>query len=729
MIIKSINILGFGKLSDFSLDFSDSANVVYGGNEDGKTTIMAFIKMMFYGTTTKQSESYKNPRKRYKPLNTNAFGGNIVFFHNGINYRLEREFKGSNSTDKITLYNLDRLEPVALRGNDVGSEFFALSAEAFEKSVYIGGIGYEDLSGAGGEINSKLANITQTGDEDVSFDLIKKRLNGFKTIYTTPRKVGALDALKKQSVTLADELYYAKNDDAKRQELASELKDLEEQKKLQLQRSDELKKTLESLKASQKMAELKQKLDSQLKCNEYKQNIENLKAELTINGKMPQKADIDACVLTIAVLDNLKAKIDSLGSAAPDNNADINLEIEQKQAQLEQINHESENFKKQKPNGLIFSVILLLGVLGSLFGVFKSNLFIIPLAVFGIAYIIFMVALILKKSKFEAKTKELDSKKAEIITTIQDLRLKKLESDSGSASVLETLKKQEEEQFKKLISLISGFSEEKVASLQSAAEIVNKTAQKLNTLSELNVSLSAMSALISPDEFEAVKAEYENLKSLNLLPASDEDIAYANALCEKTADNISQLSSQIANYSGILSSSFAGKKTVAQIEAEIEKLEAQIKNFERLIAATDLSLVALEEAYTSLRGSFSGALNKKVSQILGGLTNGKYTSVGVSDSLCVNLDSSVFTDARHFSSGTLDQAYFALRLGVAELISDDVGGLPLLLDDAFLQYDDERMKNGFRFLADYKGQSIMFTCRKEFANFAGTLENTNIINL
>ena len=103
MIIKSIHILGFGKFTDFSLDFSDGANVVYGHNEDGKTTIMAFIKMMFYGSTVKTSESYKNPRKRYKPLNSANFGGNVIFSHNGITYRLEREFKGSNSTDKVTL--------------------------------------------------------------------------------------------------------------------------------------------------------------------------------------------------------------------------------------------------------------------------------------------------------------------------------------------------------------------------------------------------------------------------------------------------------------------------------------------------------------------------------------------------------------------------------------------------------------------------------------------------
>ena len=158
-------------------------------------------------------------------------------------------------------------------------------------------------------------------------------------------------------------------------------------------------------------------------------------------------------------------------------------------------------------------------------------------------------------------------------------------------------------------------------------------------------------------------------------------------------------------------------------------MQENCETFEKYISASDIALSAMSDAYTALRGSFSNKLNSKVEKILGELTNGKYKRVGVSDDLSVNLDNGILTDARHFSSGTLDQTYFALRLGVAELIGGEVGGLPLLLDDAFLQYDDERMKNGFRFLANYSGQSVMFTCRKEFAEFAKTLDNTTVLNL
>lgn len=731
MTIKSIHILGFGKFSDFSLDFKDGANIVYGRNEDGKTTIMAFIKMMFYGTTKKQSESFNNPRKRYKPLNVNTFGGNIVFCHKGTNYRLEREFKGSNSTDKITLYNLDRLEPIGLKSSDVGSEFFSLSADAFEKSVYIGNIGYEDPSSVGGEINSKLANITQTGDEDVSFDLIKKRLNNFKSIYTTPRKVGVLDATEKKLSNLNEELSSAQDEQRKKQEIADTLKSLESQKQLKTKMLDELKNTLEKLEASDKLCQLKQKLDTLNKCNEYKENIAKLENELSINGKMPQRADIALCLSSIAVLDSLSEKITNLKSAAPTSNASIDYEIEQKQNELKEVESKLQNQKKYKAsrlNVVLCSVFAAL-TLGSLLGILMSELFIIPTALFSIIYIVLIVTTIFKKSKLSSAKQVLESQKSDLVRTIQDLRLKKLESDNGSLAVADNLNVQAEEEFKKLTDILSSFTGQDISTIKAATAATMSISKKLDTLADLKTGLETLTALVDISEYNSVKAECEELEKLGLLPASDDDINFAKEQLDKTTNEISNINAQIANYSGILSSSFGGKKTVSQIEMQIQNLKKDAASFEKLIAATDIALNSLNDAYSSLRGSFGGALNKKVAEILSGLTHGKYASVGVSDSLCVNLDCGVLTDARQFSSGTLDQAYFALRLGVAELISDDLGGLPILLDDAFLQYDDERMKNGFKFLSDYKGQSVMFTCRREFADFAATLKNTNVVNL
>ena len=49
MKIIEINIKSFGKLRDFVLKPGDGVNIIYGRNEAGKSTIMAFIKAIFYG--------------------------------------------------------------------------------------------------------------------------------------------------------------------------------------------------------------------------------------------------------------------------------------------------------------------------------------------------------------------------------------------------------------------------------------------------------------------------------------------------------------------------------------------------------------------------------------------------------------------------------------------------------------------------------------------------------
>ena len=49
MIIEKIDIKSFGGLSDVSLEFGESINVIEGRNEAGKSTIAAFIRYMLLG--------------------------------------------------------------------------------------------------------------------------------------------------------------------------------------------------------------------------------------------------------------------------------------------------------------------------------------------------------------------------------------------------------------------------------------------------------------------------------------------------------------------------------------------------------------------------------------------------------------------------------------------------------------------------------------------------------
>ena len=137
MKINSVHLASFGKFKNYTLNFSDGFNVIFGENEKGKTTIMAFIRMMFYGTSGKSSDTAKNLRKKYMPFDSDLMAGSIDFEHKGVSYTLERVFKASNAADKLKLINHNTGEINSTSGKtDIGSAFFGLSDSAFEKSVY-----------------------------------------------------------------------------------------------------------------------------------------------------------------------------------------------------------------------------------------------------------------------------------------------------------------------------------------------------------------------------------------------------------------------------------------------------------------------------------------------------------------------------------------------------------------------------------------------------------------
>ena len=79
MKINKIYISAFGGLKDFTLELNDGFNVIHGQNEDGKTTVMAFIKAMFYGTGGKVKSLENSIRARYTPWDNSAMGGRIYF--------------------------------------------------------------------------------------------------------------------------------------------------------------------------------------------------------------------------------------------------------------------------------------------------------------------------------------------------------------------------------------------------------------------------------------------------------------------------------------------------------------------------------------------------------------------------------------------------------------------------------------------------------------------------
>ena len=188
MKITKIYISAFGKLKDFTLELSDGMSVIFGENENGKTTVMSFIKMMFYGSSSRQQKQL-SARKKYIPWSGDKPAGRIDFEHDGRRYQLERIFGKTESSDKITLINRDTGESLN-SGKDIGKRFFGLSEQAFERSLFTDSSVFLHDASAEDEIGTKLSNLISTGDEEnscktvleniskVSYKLISKNNKG-----------------------------------------------------------------------------------------------------------------------------------------------------------------------------------------------------------------------------------------------------------------------------------------------------------------------------------------------------------------------------------------------------------------------------------------------------------------------------------------------------------------------------------------------------------------------
>ena len=60
--------------------------------------------------------------------------------------------------------------------------------------------------------------------------------------------------------------------------------------------------------------------------------------------------------------------------------------------------------------------------------------------------------------------------------------------------------------------------------------------------------------------------------------------------------------------------------------------------------------------------------------------------------------------------GTVEQIYLALRMAVGELLCEEE--MPVILDDVFAYYDEERMLQTLKWLKAHKKQVLLFTCQK-----------------
>lgn len=153
----------------------------------------------------------------------------------------------------------------------------------------------------------------------------------------------------------------------------------------------------------------------------------------------------------------------------------------------------------------------------------------------------------------------------------------------------------------------------------------------------------------------------------------------------------------------------------ANLTAEYQEYdrESRLPSEEQLeIQALNMALETIETLSGNINRNVGERLRRRTSRILGEITGGKYQEVLMDEQLRMSVNTQErIVPLERLSRGTLEQIYFALRMAAGELLC---GGerFPVILDDVFGMYDEERLAAVLNWLYKEERQVIISTCHK-----------------
>lgn len=151
---------------------------------------------------------------------------------------------------------------------------------------------------------------------------------------------------------------------------------------------------------------------------------------------------------------------------------------------------------------------------------------------------------------------------------------------------------------------------------------------------------------------------------------------------------------------------YANKKQ--EREMYMKKQQEVLCELRAIEAATE----ALRLAGIQVQEEKRVQLNRCFSSYLHTFTNGSYTQAHINEQAQWKIFAGEqYRDGKVLSSGTAEQMALSFKLAAEELFAEGKE-LPIILDDAFVYYDDERCLTALKQLYAKKRQVFVFTCHR-----------------
>lgn len=171
---------------------------------------------------------------------------------------------------------------------------------------------------------------------------------------------------------------------------------------------------------------------------------------------------------------------------------------------------------------------------------------------------------------------------------------------------------------------------------------------------------------------------------------------------------------------------------LSKIEEELQDAEEERNELLTLNNSYNIAKECLEKAYAKVKSSISPRFIKNLSDIISKISNDRYNNIVLTDDegLKIEVQNGSYMPVSRLSVGTIDQMYISLRLSALDEISNE--SMPIILDEAFAYFDNERLENILKYInTNFKDtQIIIFTCSNREKDVLDKLNiNYQIMNI
>ena len=768
MKIKKLHAT-FGKLNGDTLELSKGLNIIRAPNESGKSTWCAFIRAMLYGINTSQRDKpgFIADKNKYAPWSGAPMSGEMELMHQGMDITISRSSLGSSPMKKFTAVYTGTAEPVSgLDGQNAGEILTGASAGVFDRTAFIrqAGIKVDQNS----DLEKKIAALVSSGGETRSFSEANGDLGSWMRSYRY-NKTGSIPKLEEQKKALQEKY-------TSLEQKTQSLSDLRQNAIRAAEQKEKLSQELELHKKIEKRNRLRNLKDAANREKKADEEIAALTSIISVDGHIPTKEEISQIRAKCSTMDSLNVLF--VKSLEAEKAAKVAMEDAEKEFQgnifLEKYGSEEAAASKAshiagytkpepeaipeppKPKSYLphMAAFIVLAIAGALLGVAGLSGTSVLNSYYAVCFA-FAVLCIIFAGIFLNKSAREKAIAAAYVPPVATDPMEEYYEIFGTDD-LEKLKSMANE-FLTLRDKFQKSSATYAAARQSFIDAGNsvKAAENLvmsaasSVIPNASDPYSVLQDLVDVEnKLELLtKARFEKLTSQNIKETLSENISddidvsendflpvpmYSYEVTLKNYENICAEYNELAEKYNIAYGELKALGDPVVILSDLSRIEEELKVQNDTYDSLNMAYTALNEANVELQTRFSPVISKKAGEYMSVLTGGRYSDIVFDKAFNAMAKSSEETISRSIlslSEGTADQIYLALRLAMSTLILDGDDPAPIILDDAIVNFDSNRMRHALRLLRKMSAQRqiILFTCHDREIEFAKNFPNVRII--